>query len=180
MQAADYRTTKRRTRDFIHGVPGAFRPEPLPRLATAQPQTDARAAADGAATPREAWIRWLAPRFPSGSLYLTGTYSDDYGLAHGCTLPRNVHKDFRRWLVENDLQRSEFINGVERHQYRDVLHLHAVLAGDFDAAERERLAASWDVSRGFARALPVLDGCAAYVTKYALKVDTEHFDWNLA
>ena len=47
-------------------------------------------------------------------------------------LARNVHHDFRRFLVECGLMGAEFITGVEQHKYRDVLHLHAIIGGDFD------------------------------------------------
>mgnify|MGYP006927330167 FL=1 len=137
-------------------------------------------AAAGASNPREAWVRWLAPRFPSGSAYFTGTYSDDYGLPNGLMLPRNVHHDFRRFLIERGLTDREFINGVEQHRYRDVLHLHAIVSGEFSDIERRLLKAEWERERGYARVLPVLDGCASYVTKYALKGDTVNFDWTLA
>jgi len=113
-------------------------------------------------------------------MYFTGTYSDDYGTRHGLMLPRNVHKDFRRWLVEQGLTAHPFINGVEHHKYRDILHLHAVVQGDFTEADMRLLRAYWQADRGHARALPVLDGCASYVTKYALKGDTDSFDWNLS
>jgi hypothetical protein len=132
------------------------------------------------ATAREAWVAWLAPRFPAGSAYFTGTYSDDYGLPHGLMLARNVHHDFRRFLVERELMGHEFIDGVEQHKYRDVLHLHGIIQGDFSDLDRRLLKAEWERERGYARVLPVLDGCASYVTKYALKGDTEHFDWNIA
>lgn len=161
-------------RDFITGGQGLL----VPRDCTAHAEA-ARAVA-GAATPREAWVRWLAPRFPQGSAYFTGTYTDDYGTAHGLMLARNVHKDFRRFLVERALTGHEFICGVEQHRYRDVLHLHAVIHGDFTDLDRRLLAAEWQRERGFARVLPVLDGCASYVTKYALKGDTQCFDWNLS
>jgi hypothetical protein len=95
-------------------------------------------------------------------------------------LPRNVHKDFRSFLVAQGLTDREFINGVEHHRYRDVLHLHAVISGEFSEWDRAWLKASWAAERGHARVLPVLDGCASYVTKYALKGDTESFDWNIA
>jgi len=113
-------------------------------------------------------------------MYFTGTYSDDYGMRHGLMLARNVHKDFRRFLIEQRLTGHAFINGVEAHKYRDVLHLHAVVQGDFTQRDMGLLKAYWEADRGFARALPVLDGCASYVTKYALKGDSDSFDWNLA
>jgi len=131
------------------------------------------------ATPRQAWVSWLSPRFPFGSAYFTGTYADDYGYANGLMLSRNVHKDFRRYLESFDFT-GDFICGVESHRYRDVLHLHAILQGDFNQRQLDWLKAWWSLDRGHARVLPVLDGCASYVTKYALKGDTESFDWRLS
>jgi len=130
-------------------------------------------------TPREAWVAWLSPRFPTGSAYFTGTYSDEYGYPNGLTLARNVHKDFRRYLDSFGFE-GDFICGVEPHRYRDVLHLHGILQGDFTPKQLQFLKAWWSLDRGHARVLPVLDGCASYVTKYALKGDTESFDWNLS
>lgn len=135
-------------------------------------------------SPREAWIKWLAPHFaPSGggtAAYLTGTYSDEYGFPNGLTLPRNVHKDLRRFLDEVSLAESDFICGVEPHRYRDVLHLHAIISGSFTPDQLQHLKLWWSAQRGHSRVLPVLDGCASYVTKYALKGDCESFDWRLS
>jgi len=129
---------------------------------------------------RESWVSWLAPHFiGNDSCYFTGTYSDDYGLKNGCMLVRNVHKDWRRFLKSVDLATRDNIVGVEQHEFRDVLHLHAIVAGPFTAEQREWLKAWWSAERGFARVLPVLDGCASYVTKYALKGDTDSFEWSL-
>lgn len=178
----DYRnsTRNRITRDFIQGGTGLLLPRATEAAYAATALLARRRAPDRAATAANGWVRWLSPHFPPGSLYFTGTYSDDYGFPHGLMVPRNVHKDFRRFLVDNGLMGHEFINGVEHHRYRDILHLHAVIRGDFSDVERRLLKARWESERGFARALPVLDGCTSYVTKYALKGDTESFDWNLA
>lgn len=163
----------RRVRDFITGGMGRLDVPDAGRLRTL-------ATAPGT-TAREAWVNWLAPVFAGcDSAYFTGTYGDEYGLSHGLTLARNVHKDFRRFLVERGLDDRPFISGVEHHRYRDVLHLHAIVRGSFTPDELKLLKAYWAQERGHARALPVLDGCASYVTKYALKGDTESFDWNLA
>lgn len=141
--------------------------------------TDSLLLAPGA-TPRDAWIQWLSPVFSGNdSCYFTGTYSDDYGYANGLMLVRNVHKDFQRFLESFDFQ-GRFIVGVEHHQYRDVLHLHGVLEGPFNREQLAWIKAWWQVERGYARALPVLDGCTSYVTKYALKGDTESFEWRLS
>lgn len=134
-------------------------------------------------SPRQGWIQWLSPRFTASgdghSAYFTGTYCDDYGYPNGLTLSRNVHKDFRRFLEETRLE-GDFICGVERHRYRDILHLHAVIQGDFSPEQLRFLKRWWSVDRGHARVLPVLDGCVSYVTKYALKHDTDDFDWRLS
>ena len=132
-----------------------------------------------APTVREAWVEWLAPAFAGGGCYFTGTYSDEYGMAHGLMLPRNVHKDFRAFLKELGLD-DHYIVGVEQHRFRSVLHLHAIIAGDWTPDQLHFLKRWWQIDRGFARSLPVLDGCASYVTKYALKGDTDCFEWRLS
>jgi len=134
----------------------------------------------GGASVRSAWIRWLAPAFAdNGSCYFTGTYSDAYGEPHGLMAVRNVMKDFGRWLAWWDFG-DRYIIGVEKHRYRDILHLHAILEGPFTQDQMQLLKDFWQRDRGFARALPVLDGCASYVTKYALKGDSDSFDWRLS
>lgn len=131
-------------------------------------------------TPRAAWVAWLAPVFTeNGSCYFTGTYSDEYGFSNGLMLVRNVHKDFARFL-ESFQYEGRFIVGVEQHQYRDILHLHAILEGPFTPEQMRWVRDWWAAERGHARALPVLDGCASYVTKYALKGDTDSFEWRLS
>lgn len=128
---------------------------------------------------RSAWIAWLSPVFQDNeSCYFTGTYSDDYGYSNGLTLQRNVFKDFTRFMDSFGFD-GQYIVGVERHQYRDILHLHGILAGGFTKEQRQWVKSWWESERGFARALPVLDGCASYVTKYALKGDTDSFEWRL-
>lgn len=167
------RHTKRQTRDFVTGGLG--------RLADRrEAPAHAAPAPAAAATPQAAWIGWLSPRFADNdSAYFTGTYTDDYGLSHGLTLPRNVHKDFRLFLVDHGLDPRQFVNGVEHHAYRDVLHLHGIIEGPFSQDDLKLLQSLWQTDRGFAKVLPVQDRCAAYVTKYALKSDTDSFDWNL-
>lgn len=131
-------------------------------------------------SPRDAWVAWLAPVFSDcDALYFTGTYSDEYGLAHGLMLQRNVFKDFERFLESFEYE-GRYIIGVERHQYRDILHLHAILEGPFTAKQMRWVKDWWSAERGHARALPVLDGCASYVTKYALKGDTDFFGFRLS
>jgi hypothetical protein len=125
-------------------------------------------------------VDWLAPYFAGGgSAYFTGTYCDDYGFPHGLMLARNVHKDFRGFLAEIGID-GDFICGVEQHKDRDILHLHGIIGGDFTGDQRRFLGRFWALDRGHARVLPVLDGCASYVTKYALKGDCESFDWRLS
>lgn len=131
---------------------------------------------------RGAWVDWLTPRFPSGSAYVTGTYSDEYGFPHGLMLPRNVHKDVQRFMTEGgflSLAERSYICGVEKHRYRDILHWHGIISGDFGADDLRYLQACWSAERGFAKVLPVTDGCASYITKYALKGDTDSFEWRL-
>lgn len=130
-----------------------------------------------------AWVNWLSPRFgDNGSAYFTGTYSDDYGYANGLMVPRNVHKDVKRFLdreVHESLRGRLYICGVEQHAYRDILHWHGIVQGDFTQADLDYLKETWAATRGHARVLPVTDGCASYVTKYALKGDTDNFEWRL-
>lgn len=137
------------------------------------------------ATPRDAWVAWLAPHFTGNdSAYFTGTYSDDYGYSNGLMLPRNVHKDFERFMCDEGgllrVDERRFIVGVERHAYRDILHLHGIIEGPFTPDELRWLKRLWSLNRGHARVLPVQDGCASYVTKYALKGDTDSFEWRLS
>jgi hypothetical protein len=132
------------------------------------------------ATAQDAWVAWLAPRFAdNGSCYFTGTYSDDYGVPNGLMNQRNVFKDFRRFL-ESFRWDGHYIVAVEKHAYRDVLHLHAILQGDMTDEQRAWIRTAWACERGHARSLPVLDGCASYVTKYALKNDADAFEWRLS
>lgn len=129
---------------------------------------------------RDAWIAWLAPHFANNeSCYFTGTYSDDYGMSNGLMLVRNVHKDFRRYLKSFDY-RGKYVLGVEPHAFRSVLHLHAIIEGPLSEQNRDWMKRWWQAERGHARSLPVLDGCASYVTKYALKSDSDAFEWRLS
>jgi hypothetical protein len=123
-------------------------------------------------------MEMLEPLFAdSQSLYLTGTYCDEYGLAHGCMLTRNVHKDFFRFLKEIGF-RGACVVGVEPHRDRDIKHLHAILRGPFVSEKITLIGRGWeDSGRGWARALPVLDKCVSYVTKYALKGDSDAFEF---
>lgn len=137
-------------------------------------------------TPRSAWIAWLEPYFADNdSAYFTGTYADDYGFAHGLMLVRNVQKDFERFCEWAQIGDRDYVCGVEPHRFRDILHLHAVIEGPFSRVERELLKERWQNggkfgTRGFARVLPVLDRCESYVTKYALKNDSDAFAFKLS
>lgn len=147
---------------------------------------------------QDAWVSWLAPHFAeNASAYFTGTYREAYGIENGLTLVRNVHKDFRRFLKANDIH-GDFVVAAEPHRFRsryrdgksgspwrhaeyaNVLHLHAVMQGPFTPADLQLLNAWWQVDRGHARVLPVLDGAMSYVAKYALKADSDAFDWRLS
>lgn len=132
---------------------------------------------------QRAWVEWLAPTFAgTESAYFTGTYSDTYGVPHGLMLPRNVHKDVQRFVQDTgflDLDSRRYICGVERHLYRDILHWHGIIEGPFTSDELRYLKRLWQLERGYAKVLPVQDGCASYVTKYALKGDTDSFAWRL-
>jgi len=129
---------------------------------------------------RDAWVSWLAPVFADNdSCYFTGTYSDDYGIPNGLMNQRNVFKDWKRFL-ESFGWDGQFIVAVEQHRWRDVLHLHAILAGPMTDDQRAWIRTAWACDRGHARSLPVQDGCASYVTKYALKHDSDAFDWRLS
>jgi len=169
------REQRRMVKDFIHGGRGG--------LALGSELEHERRIAEidyRVKDVRGLWLAWIAPRFKEGAVYFTGTYSEEYGYANGLMSARNVHKDFRRFLAEHGMTNVEFVNGVEKHQYRDILHCHGIIAGEFTDLDRYLLDAEWQRDRGFCRVLPVLDGCASYVTKYALKNDTDNFDWNLS
>jgi len=164
-----------------HGASSAAARAPSNSTAHGRQVTDPPRNAAGV---REAWIDWLAPIFPAGSAYITGTYRDEYGFANGLTLPRNVHKDVGRFINHEEgwlrIDDRRYICGVEQHRYRDILHWHGIIEGPFTADELRWLRRLWLLDRGYARVLPVRDGCISYVTKYALKAnDSEAFDWRL-
>jgi hypothetical protein len=177
---------RNRNRDLLSSLVAASSCDSLPGTATGLSSPSAALSrtptgvCGGAATVRTAWIDWLAPVFAeNGSCYFTGTYSDEYGEPHGLMAVRNVMKDFRRWLAEWDFG-GQYIIGVEKHAFRDVLHLHAIIEGPLTLEQMRILKEWWGRERGHARALPVLDGCASYVTKYALKGDSDGFEWRLS
>ncbi len=128
---------------------------------------------------QQAYVWWMAPVFTGNeSCYFTGTYNDVYGHRHGMTHVGNVHEDVRRFL-RCELQETgrRYVCGVERHRWRDILHWHGIIEGPVDETFRRWLKQWWALDRGFARALPVQDGCASYITKYALKGDADWFDF---
>lgn len=134
----------------------------------------------------DAWGDWLAPRFANGSsVHFTGTYSDEYGYSHGLMLVRNVIKDFQAFrgvLERYKLPSSPGCIGVEYHPqtHRAILHLHALLGGEWDAGSRRELVTLWQTYRGFARATEVVtrEDCVRYAAKHLLKQgDTDAFDF---
>ena len=74
----------------------------------------------------------------------------------------------------------DFIFGLERHQERGELHAHGIIRAALDKEQRRIFQEMWWLQHGTCRALPVLDGCMSYVTKYALKGDSEFWDWRLS
>lgn len=107
--------------------------------------------------------------------FFTGTYSDSYGMSHGCMLPRNVQADFKRALKSAGLDDAAFICAVEPHRDRAVLHLHALVeASEADARVLQHV---W-AERGWSSAPAVTDGGLSYCCKYALKSSTpDSFEW---
>jgi len=124
------------------------------------------------------WVTFLSPLFASsGSVHFTGTYSDEYGYANGLMHPRNVFKDFGSFYRSLKRTRQEPLAiGVEKHPGgRKILHLHALIGGSWDSADRERLTAEWRRHRGWATATEVHDreGCVGYAAKHLMKQDAE-------
>jgi len=116
-----------------------------------------------------------------GDAFFTGTYSDAYGYAHGLMKSHNVIADLRRFLLHQDLTDRDWVCAVELHKFRDILHLHALIAGVGSFDERVRLEHAWRVSgRGQQVTCdPLLDRGVAYCTKYALKgQNAADFDWS--
>lgn len=148
------------------------RPDPLPRNVANQ------AVLDG-------WVALLSPHFDAdGSVNLTGTYSDAYGISHGLMLPRNVVADFLRALEHvRPGERLPWCIGVERHNTgRDVLHFHAMVGGCWSADDRLILKHHWDSTRGWSVAKSVSDsgGCVSYCAKHLLKRGAaDNFDFQL-
>jgi len=116
-----------------------------------------------------------------GDCFFTGTYSDAYGYAHGLMQSRNVVKDFTRFLASEELGDHSWVCAVELHRFRDILHLHALIAGVGDRDSRHSLERAWRTSgRGQqVTAEPLLDRGIAYCTKYALKgQNAADFEWS--
>ena len=123
-----------------------------------------------------AWVELVREQLAGHELvFFTGTYSDEYGMAHGCMLARNVQADFRRALKDAGMEDARYVCAVEPHRLRSVLHLHALVqASQADAKLLQRV---WD-ERGWSSAPAVTDGGYGYCCKYALKSSTpDSFDW---
>jgi len=128
----------------------------------------------GASQILESWADYLSPLFgKTGAVHFTGTYSDDYGTAHGLMLARNVLSDFRAFYRTLGRPKTAPVAiGVEKHPSgRKILHLHVLMGGDWTVSERELLVAEWQRYRGWARATPVndRDGCLRYAAKHVMK-----------
>lgn len=129
-----------------------------------------------------AWVDFLSPHFVGeGNIFLTGTYSDEYGIPHGLMLTRNAHKDVQRFVDSLCLQDHEWLNAVEEHRYRDILHNHLLIRGPFTTQQAEAIKSAWAETRGHAYLDCIHDsvGCVRYVTKYCLKSRAESVEWNL-
>lgn len=124
----------------------------------------------------KSWVTMVSDKLGDLPLvFFTGTYSDAYGMSHGLMLPRNVQADFKRALRDAGLADRRYINAVEPHRLRSVLHCHALIeASEADAAV---LQAVWD-KRGWSSAPRCTDGGVSYCCKYALKsASADAFDW---
>jgi len=127
-------------------------------------------------------VAMVRPHFAEvESAFFTGTYRDDVGYAGGLMMPRNVLADWRRFLRRHDLENHDWVVAAQRHQERDILHLHALVA-DCDERTRDELVADWNLTRGFSSGPRLTDGGVAYCTRYALQQVREEvtFDWRLS
>jgi hypothetical protein len=124
----------------------------------------------------EAWVQLVRDNLAGCPLvFFTGTYSDEYGMSHGLMLTRNVQADFRRALRDADLNDARYVNAVEPHRLRAVLHCHALI--EATEAEANVLRHVW-AERGWSSAPAVTDGGYSYCCKYALKSSSaDAFDW---
>jgi len=131
---------------------------------------------------RDAWCGMVQEHMTGdGDVFLTGTYSDSYGYAHGLMKSHNVMKDVRRFLLAQNLDSHAWVAAVELHKFRDILHVHMLLAGVGGFEDRVALERAWRQSgRGQqVSADPLLDRGISYCTKYALKgQNAADFDWS--
>lgn len=131
---------------------------------------------------RDAWVRLIAEHMDtSEGAFCTLTYSDGYGYPHGLMLARNCLADWRRFLKSQGLSlpANPWTCCIERHQERDILHLHALLGGVDSAESRFGLQEAWQRDRGFCRISPILDGGVRYCAKYATKsLEAAMFEWS--
>lgn len=132
----------------------------------------------------DSWGKMLAPHFGNGeAVHFTGTYNDEYGYSHGLMLARNVQRDFRAFLKGMGWDDRPYCIGVETHNTkRQILHLHALIGGTWDALEREHLKQAWQVYRGWAVATEVLgkEQCVEYAAKHCMKTDvSDSFDFRM-
>jgi hypothetical protein len=121
---------------------------------------------------------WMAPVFVPGlAAQMHLTYSDEYGYSHGCMLPRNVLRDFSRFLGRLGRRGSDYLVGVEVHPqtHRTVLHLHAVVGGVWTRNNLVDAATLWSGTRGYCRIQQVLDDnwSLRYTMKHAAKQGRE-------
>ena len=122
---------------------------------------------------KDAWSEWLETLFPGDTWFLTLTYSDANGKRLKAYTPRSCFGDAHRWLKACEY-REQSLFVTEPHRWRDILHLHGLLAsgssmpgGDGEAAALAR--GLWEQSAGFARLSPAVPAAFPYVCKYAMK-----------
>lgn len=121
----------------------------------------------------DSWSDFLAGQFADGASFFTGTFRDDYEWPP--YTPRALFKDTKRFLKASQ-HRGRYFLVAERHQWRDVLHVHGLLPA-LEQQERLALMAMWEEHRGFARLLPATGAAFPYVCKYALKRADSAGDW---
>lgn len=132
----------------------------------------------GRATAAE-YGRWFGRTFTgSQAAYATFTLSDDAARTMRVFTGRQALRSVRAFLRRYGV--TTFVCTVEPHRHRSTPHVHALLmlpAG----MTRTMLWAHWRAAtESHARILPVLDGCASYVTKYVLKDATaDSMDWSV-
>jgi hypothetical protein len=114
------------------------------------------------------WASWLASF--GLDTYVTFTWSDEAGERIGS--PYAALRDVKRFLKSMGVR--ECFLAVEGHKERTIPHVHGVVRFGGD---RSFMWAEWFRTRGFARVLPVRDGCESYVTKYLLKEGGPEATW---